>query len=401
MRARFVAITLFLLLGLIGVYVAAEASFQRAEFQDGQVLSAGLFNDLLNTNFALLEEAVEEGRTRLGGLEAFQSGIAEGACQEGEVIFGIALNGTVSCVALGGSGVSSLNDQRGDIVLEAGSNVFLDDSEEGKLIISAVGGENGGLSAVASDPTLFGDGTAGAPLGLADGAVASDKLAHGAVTGAHIEAAAVGTNHLAGNAVTTAKIADGAVTGAELAAGSVTAAKLAASSVGTGQIANAAITTLKLADGAVLSGKLANGAVTTEKLLDGAVTTGKIANGAIRNSQLADNAVTASKVASRAFSAREISRADGQIALSPGTIEPGQCVGGTHGLSPISFPDMSRSVVLVQPWPDDNLDRDSVTARARLTTFNNGFVVRICNRGASAVPRPAGYSWMVLYRPVN
>src|SRR5690606_6998360 len=63
-----------------------------------------------------------------------------------------------------------------------------------------------GLSEVATEATLTGDGTAGNPLSLADGAVNSAKVADNSLTAAD----------LAPNAVQTDEITDAAVTGAKL-----------------------------------------------------------------------------------------------------------------------------------------------------------------------------------------
>jgi len=55
-----------------------------------------------------------------------------------------------------------------------------------KIGVSGTGNDSGGLSAVASDDTLKGDGTTGKPLGLADGAVGSTQLKVSAVNTAHL-----------------------------------------------------------------------------------------------------------------------------------------------------------------------------------------------------------------------
>ena len=74
-------------------------------------------------------------------------------------------------------------------------------------------GGNDGLTSVATDSTLDGDGTAGSQLGLADDAVTADKIA--------------------GNAVTTAAIAENAVTHRNIAANAVESDNLQTSGPGT------------------------------------------------------------------------------------------------------------------------------------------------------------------------
>ena len=128
--------------------------------------------------------------------------------------------------------------------LVAGANVTITEQSDGALRIDAVGGDGSGLTAVATDATLEGDGRADTPLGLAEGSVTEAKLADGSVK--------------------TAKLGDGSVREAKLADGSVKTAKLADGSV----------LTAKLADGSVLTAKLGDGAVTGAKLAEGALVAG-------------------------------------------------------------------------------------------------------------------------------
>jgi len=107
-------------------------------------------------------------------------------------------------------------------------------------------GGSGGLSAVAHDASLSGDGTTLSPLGIASGGVTS--------------------SHLASGAVTSSKIADGAVTSSKLATNAVTNAALADGVVGTAELANSAVSSAKIADGAVANADLASGAVTGAKV---------------------------------------------------------------------------------------------------------------------------------------
>ncbi|MFQ5568357.1 MAG: hypothetical protein ACE5G0_01705, partial [Rhodothermales bacterium] len=62
-----------------------------------------------------------------------------------------------------------------EAALEAGSNVTITRQGDGALRIEAAGGGTGGLTRVTTDATLEGEGTAGSPLGLADGAVVAGQ----------------------------------------------------------------------------------------------------------------------------------------------------------------------------------------------------------------------------------
>ena len=116
---------------------------------------------------------------------------------------------------------------------------------------------------------------------LADFAVTQPKLADSTVTTAKLAAGAVTPEKLADAAVQTAKIEDLAVTSLKLAPGAVTPAQLADSAVQTAKIENTAVTSLKLAPGAVTPAQLADSAVQTAKIENAAVTSAKLAPGAV------------------------------------------------------------------------------------------------------------------------
>ena len=149
---------------LAGVWALAEVSLH--EFEPGDVIRSNEVNE----NFASLADAVTLKQDRVAG-----------QCAPGSSIRVINEDGTVICHVdqlgePGEAGVASLNGKTGSVVLQAGANISIDDSAAGEIVITAVGGDNGGLMAVASDGTLTGDGTGSAPLGLADGAVTGPKL---------------------------------------------------------------------------------------------------------------------------------------------------------------------------------------------------------------------------------
>lgn len=157
-------------------------------------------------------------------------------------------------------------------------------------------------------------------LGIADGAITTNKLAQGAVTSDKIGAGAVTSEKLAANAVTSDKIADGAITRNKIAPAlmneiaeirrqnqnPVDSDKLATDAVTSDKIAANAVTKEKIADGAVATDKIANGAVTGEKIADGAITKDKLAANAVTSDKIADNAITESKIAVDAVTTSKI-----------------------------------------------------------------------------------------------
>jgi hypothetical protein len=166
-RYRLLALTVMAL----GIWAAA---LDLHTFQPGTVIRSAEVNE----NFEALAEALRGKQTRVTD-----------ACPGGASIRVIHEDGSVGChvdqVGDGSeAGVAALNGMTGSVVLQAGSNISIDDSADGQIVIAAVGGDDGGLTAVTSDGTLTGDGTASAPLGLADGAVTAANLADfGASTG--------------------------------------------------------------------------------------------------------------------------------------------------------------------------------------------------------------------------
>lgn len=212
-----------------------------------------------------------------------------------------------------------------------------------------------GISSVASNATLSGDGTSGTPLSVADGGIGTAQLANDAVTNAKLADNAVNTAEIANDAVTNAKLADDAVDTAQIANDAVDTDQIANNAIETAQIAGDAVTQAKLADDSVglaqlahgtadrylgfnasgapaeltapsggglsavtsdgtLTGDgtsgdalgIANGGVNTTQLADDAVTTAKIANNAIENAQLADDAVGNSEIADNAVHTTQI-----------------------------------------------------------------------------------------------
>ncbi|WP_309571025.1 hypothetical protein [Deinococcus sp.] len=120
---------------LTGVGALAGETF--TTFQAGTPIKAAE----VNANFSVLKS----------GLDAKQNTITGSPCQTGQFVRGVGADGALSCgpdqIGAGGSaaGVSSLNGKTGSLALEAGSNIKIDSSQAGKLIVSATGGGGGSL----------------------------------------------------------------------------------------------------------------------------------------------------------------------------------------------------------------------------------------------------------------
>lgn len=104
-----------------GVWVAAQVSLNT--FEPGTVIESSAVNE----NFKALNEGKQNRIT--------------GACAEGFAVRIVNEDGTVVCEmddggGGGNAGVQSLNGQTGAISLQAGSNIAIDDSESGQIVIS-------------------------------------------------------------------------------------------------------------------------------------------------------------------------------------------------------------------------------------------------------------------------
>jgi hypothetical protein len=139
-----------------------------------------------------------------------------------------------------------------------------------------------GIATVQHDATLVGDGTAGAPLGLADGAVTLPKLGTTNIPSpappGGIAALAAGPPQVLttdGSTLSWQAVASGDITAVTTAAGSGLSGG-AESGPANLAVAAGGITSSMIQDGAVATGDLANSAVTIAKLSASGGSTGKV-----------------------------------------------------------------------------------------------------------------------------
>ena len=119
-------------LAAVGLWAVAVGNM--TTFQAGTPIKAAE----VNQNFAMLKEG-------LAALETDkQAKITGSPCAAGQFVQGIGADGAVTCGidqigSSGSSGVSSLNGKTGSLTLQAGSNISLDNSQAGRIIVSATG----------------------------------------------------------------------------------------------------------------------------------------------------------------------------------------------------------------------------------------------------------------------
>ncbi len=241
-----------------------------------------------------------------------------------------------------------------------------------------------GTATIQHDATLAGDGTAGAPLGLADGAVTQSKIA-ATNAPAPPPAAAVSAQAAAAPSVLTS---DGSTLSWQpLPAGDITAVTVGSGLAGGGTVGDV---TVGIAAGGVGSAQLANGAVTDGKVatgiaysklngapaslppsgaaggsLSGTYPNPGIATGAIATSQLADGAVTSEKIAALAVNSPQLT--DGAVTKPKLAITGAAAAGAVLGTDGFGL-----------RWQTDSLVLPFVGSAA----VPNGAAVSVTNSGA-------------------
>ena len=160
-----------------------------------------------------------------------------------------------------GTGITTIN---------FGANISATVTGTEATVVGQAGGGGGGLSSVTSNGTLTGDGTAGDPLGIADGGV--------------------DTTQLADDAVTQAKLADNSVHAAQIGANAVDSSEIAANAVGTSELNADAVTEAKIADSAVGHEQLASNSVRVDEIQANAVGHSEMQDAAVGVVELRDDA---------------------------------------------------------------------------------------------------------------
>ncbi len=165
---------------------------------------------------------------------------------------------------------------------------------------------------------------------LADGAVTSAKILDGTIQSADIGAGEVKTVNLGDGAVQTAKLAAGAVTNDKIGAGQVTSLNIQDGGVGNNDLGLGAVTSVKIGDGEVKTADLANGEVTSEKLQNGTVTTVDLAADAVTAAILADNSVDTAALQNGAVTGGKIAiDAVGASHIGTGQVTTDELLNGT------------------------------------------------------------------------
>ena len=218
-----------------------------------------------------------------------------------------------------GAAVRSVNGATDEVVIRQGENVTIT-REDNELTVSAVG-PDGGLSSVAVEVPLTGEGTSETPIQLSDGAITNAKLADNAVMADNIQNETITNAKLAGNAaVLSLNGTRGDITiqggeGAEVNSvgntitvsvsvpeGGLTSVSTNGTLTGDGTegsalgIAEGSVDTPQLAENAVTSAQIADGTVTGEDISNESIGTADLAGGAVQTAELADGAVTGVKL---------------------------------------------------------------------------------------------------------
>jgi len=236
-----------------------------------------------------------------------------------------------------------------------------------KIAAGAISADADGRAKIAAD---FFD-TATLDAKIADGAitlaVATDKVAAGAVVGAKIADAP--------NGITTAKINDSQVTGAKIAS--------APNGVASGNINDSAVITAKIADNALSADAAGRGKMQTDffdtatldaKIADGAITlavaTDKVAAGAIVGAKIADapNGITNGKINDATIQGGKLADAPNGITngkINDGTIQGAKLADAPNGITTAKINDSQVTGAKIASAPNGvasgNINDNAVT----------------------------------------
>jgi hypothetical protein len=350
----------------------ANNAVTSARILDGQVQSSDLSTDAVSTA-KILDDAVTASKIDdAAAVKSLNSFVGSVTVTSSDNTVGItSADGEIDLSLSSDAAVTQLNNLTGGLSLIGGANVSITDNGADQITISST---DMGITSVASDATLAGDGTTDSELGIAENGVGRTELASdvvvdqlnglvGGVTIATAGGASISTDessntitinagsggggseiesisntdgaldvtnsagsvtiNVADGGISTADLADNAVTGGVIQDGSIQGADLADAAVGPVQLGDDAVTAAKLADGSVSTTALQNSAVTSAQINDGSVTSADLATGSVGSAEVQNGAISQSDLATDAavlgLALPSANTLRGTVALAEGT----------------------------------------------------------------------------------
>jgi hypothetical protein len=350
----------------------ANNAVTSARILDGQVQSPDLSTDAVSTA-KILDDAVTASKIDdAAAVKSLNSFVGSVTVTSSDNTVGItSADGEIDLSLSSDAAVTQLNNLTGGLSLIGGANVSITDNGADQITISST---DMGITSVASDATLAGDGTTDSELGIAENGVGRTELASdvvvdqlnglvGGVTIATAGGASISTDessntitinagsggggseiesisntdgaldvtnsagsvtiNVADGGISTADLADNAVTGGVIQDGSIQGADLADAAVGPVQLGDDAVTAAKLADGSVSTTALQNSAVTSAQINDGSVTSADLATGSVGSAEVQNGAISQSDLATDAavlgLALPSANTLRGTVALAEGT----------------------------------------------------------------------------------
>ena len=283
----------------------------------------------------------------------------------------------------GGGSESFLGLTDTPAALGTAGQIVIVNAAEDALEFTDAGMGGGGLSTVAVNAPLTGDGTINNAIAISLGGIDTDQLANLSVHESKIETGAVTGTKIGADAIGAGKIRDNAIRAEHIQAESITSTKIDDDAVITSKIENGAVNSFKLGTSAVSNVKIATGAVDSVKLANGAVTPIKIADDAVTLPKLsatgAANQVLAINAVGDALAFVDQSAGGGSgTVLSDGVTLEGD---GSIG-SELQIKDIGVDTAQIKNGAitQDKIGFEQVSL-GKISTFNsaNGQVIKVIN----------------------